>query len=233
MPVEIDRVEEPEIGRVLRGCGQGCGDRIDREFEVLPGRCHGLGRELAAAELLDGGDHRLLGRLGILIREVYRREVALDQPFDDVRVLLEELGRDDEVGGHEVAVRPEIGLVDEDPAAALLDHARRPRLGDPGAVDVAGDERIQRVRVRLRSDRHVAPAFEVGLVALLEEPGPQGDVLRVAELRRREDGAGQLVGGRDVVAHDEGGSARGRARHDADGLSIRLGKGLIAGFGPM
>ena len=59
----------------------------------------------------------------------------------------------DEVGGDELAVGPQVALVDEHLAAALLDQAGRPRLGHPGAVDVAGLEGVERLGVLLRGDR--------------------------------------------------------------------------------
>ena len=104
----------------------------------------------------------------------------------DVGVLLEERRADDEVGGDVLALGPQVALVDEHVGAALLDEPGGPGLGHPGAVDVAGDERGERLAVGLRLDRHVAAAGVVGLVALVLQPGPQGDVLGVAELRRGE-----------------------------------------------
>ena len=55
----------------------------------------------------------------------------------------EELGGHHEVGGDVLALGPQVALVDQDLAAALLDQAGRPRLGHPGAVDVAGDEGLR------------------------------------------------------------------------------------------
>ena len=107
-----------------------------------------------------------------------------DEVADDRRVVLEVPGGDDQVGRHELPVRPELGLVQEDLAAAFVHQAGGPRLGHPGAVELAGLERGQRVGVVLRGDRHVAAAARVGLEALLLEPRPQGHVLGVAERRR-------------------------------------------------
>ena len=77
-----------------------------------------------------------LGR--VAVHEVDGLDVALEQRLDDVRVRLEVVGPDDQVGGDVLAVRPQVRLVDEDLAAALLDEAGRPRLRHPGAVDLAG-----------------------------------------------------------------------------------------------
>ena len=57
-----------------------------------------------------------------------------------------------------VAARPQVLLVDEHLAAGLEHQARRPRLGQPGAVDVAGLEGGERHRVLLRDDGDVAGA---------------------------------------------------------------------------
>ena len=108
---------------------------------------------------------------------------ALEERLHHVGVLLEELGAHDEVRRDVLAAcRPQVALVDEHRAAALLDQPGRPRLGHPGAVDVAGHERSSVVGVLLREDRDVAAALGVGLEALLLQPGPQRDVLGVAEL---------------------------------------------------
>ena len=78
-----------------------------------------------------------------------------------------------------------------------MHEAGGPGLGDPGAVDVAGDERVEREAVLLGGDLHVAATLEVGLVALVLQPGPERHVLRVAELGRRDRLAGQVLGGLD------------------------------------
>ena len=175
-----------------------------------------------------------LGLVGVALDQVDGGGQPLDDPLHHVGVLLEERGAHDEVGGDVLAVRPQVGFVDQHVGAALLDEAGGPGLGHPGAVDVAGDERGERLAVGLRLDRHVAAAGVVGLVALVLQPGAQGDVLGVAELRGGERLALEVRGGVDPVAHDEEGAARGAARHDADGRRRRTGaKALMAGFGPM
>ena len=76
---------------------------------------------------------------------------AVDERLDDVGVLVEVLGGHDQVGRDELAVGPQVGLVDEHVAAALEHEAGRPRLGHPGAVDRAGLEGGERVGVVLRA----------------------------------------------------------------------------------
>ena len=91
--------------------------------------------------------------------QVVRRHLAVDEPLDDVRVLLEEVAsRTIRWVVTYSPVRPEVALVDEDLAAALVDEAGRPRLGHPGAVDLAALEGVERLGVLLRQDRHVAAA---------------------------------------------------------------------------
>jgi hypothetical protein len=98
-------------------------------------------------------------------------------------VPLEEPGPHHQLGGDVAAPGPQGLLVDQDLAAAVQLQAGRPRLGDPGAVDLAGPERLQALGVVLRLDPDVAAALGGGGQALAGKPGPQGDVLGVAELR--------------------------------------------------
>ena len=61
------------------------------------------------------------------------------------------------MGRHELAVGPQLGLVDQHVAAALEHESGRPRLGDPRAVEIAGLQGGQRVGVVLGSDRTSPP----------------------------------------------------------------------------
>ena len=119
---------------------------------------------------------------------VVGRHLALEELLDDVRVVLQELGGHQHVGGHVLAVRPQVALVDEDLAAALLTSRVAHGSGHPGALDVTGDEGLQRLAVVLRGDADVAATGLVGAQPVLLEPRPQGHVLRVAEA-----GRGQLL----------------------------------------
>ena len=123
------------------------------EGQVLPGRLDERVLERLARGLLDLGVGHLLGLGRVLVDELVGRHLALEQALDHVGVLLEELGGDDEVRGDVLAVGPQVTLVDQDLAAALGDQAGRPRLGHPGAVDLAVDEGLQRLRVLLGDDR--------------------------------------------------------------------------------
>ena len=93
-----------------------------------------------------------LGGVGILVGDVDRVGETDDERLDHVGVLVEELGRHDQVGRDEVTLRPQVGLVDEHVAATFEHEAGRPRLGDPRAVEGAGLECSQRVGVVLRRD---------------------------------------------------------------------------------
>ena len=109
-----------------------------------------------------------------------------------VRVLLQELGPDDEHGGRELAVRPQVLLVDE--------HRRRPRRPGGSSTARAASRR------RLAGLEHVEGARVVD-VRDVTAPGPsplvrffslshflQRDVLRVAELRGGDDLALEVSG---------------------------------------
>jgi hypothetical protein len=148
-------------------------------------------------------------------------------------VLVQELVAHDEVGGDEAAVGPQVGLVDEDLAAALEDEARRPRLGHPGAVDVAGLEQRQALGVLLRHDRHVAGAALVDLEALLREEVAKGDVCvlpvcGVAMRLPRSCSTLVISGFTTSAAPPEVAPATMRSASP-----LLLTKALMAGLGPM
>ena len=188
MPVEVDRVEEPD--RLPRSPPKSCSDdAIGSSVNVMLSNdaVDELGRDRLARCLLDpAGDERFgFGPDPSPMKSIAVAE-ALDQLLHDVGVVVEELGAHDEVRRDVLALGPQVALVDEDLAAALVDEAGRPGFRHPGAVDLAGLERVEGLRVLLREDLHVATAGGVGLVALVLQPGAQRDVLRVAELRRGE-----------------------------------------------
>ena len=144
-------------------------------------------------------------------------------------MLVEELGADDELGGHELALRPQRLLVDEHLPAALLHQAGGPRLGHPRALQLVLLEGVERGRVVLRLDGHVSAARRVGLDAVRLEPRAQGHVLGVTELRRG-DGLTLQVGGRvDVGLHHQRGAPRSGAGDDPEGLALRLGVAVDGG----
>ena len=109
-----------------------------------------------------------------------------------------------------------------------------PRLGDPGAVDLALLEGGERVGVGLGHDRDVAAAGRVGLEALVGEPGPQGHVLGVAQRRRGQRGAS-----RSATESISGLDDQERRRPTSCPSTMRSAspsdwaKPLIAGLGPM
>ena len=79
---------------------------------------------------------------------------------------------------------------------------------------------------------HVATAARVGLEPLLGEPRPQGDVLGVAERRRRQRGPGEVGGRVDAVADDERGAARRGPGDDPQRLAVGLGVAVDRRVGP-
>ena len=203
------------------------------KVRLLPRRRQHLGGDRRPGDGLDGLGHRRLRALGIRGGGVEGGEVALEQRADELGSLLERRGADDQVRGDVRAVVPQVAFVDEDLAAALLDQPGRPRLGHPGAVDLPGHEGLEDLGVLLGLDADVAPTLERRLVALLGEPGPQRDVLGVAELRGGQGRAGEVVGRGDVGrvtrnAPPEVVPATMRSASPPDWANP-----LIAGFGPM
>ena len=69
------------------------------------------------------------GRIGV--DRVDRVDETVEQARDDVGMLLEELGGDDQVRRDELSVGPEVALVDEHVPAAFEDQPGRPRLRAP------------------------------------------------------------------------------------------------------
>ena len=108
----------------------------------------------------------------VVVHEVLAVGQALDEALDDVGVLVEVGGAHQQVGGDELAVRPQVGFVDEHVAAALLHQAGGPGLGDPTAVDGAVLEGGQRVGVVQVDDGDVTATGIVEGVALFGQPGP-------------------------------------------------------------
>ena len=108
---------------------------------------------------------------------------TVDEVADDVGVLVEELRGDDQVGGDELAVGPQLGLVEQHGPAALLDEPVAHGSGTH-APSIAPDWNAASVSaLSCGVIAHVAAAAGVGLEPLLGEPCPQGDVLGVAERR--------------------------------------------------
>ena len=166
------------------------------------------------------------GSRGIGVDRVDRVDEPVEQPGDDVGVLVEEPGGDDQVRRHELAVGPQVALVDEHVAAAFEDEAGRPRLGHPGAVDLALLEQRERLGVLDVDDLDVAAAGRVGGEAVVGEPGAQGDVLGVAERGRGERRAGEIVGGVDPLGDHQARPARRGAGHDPQRLAVGLGEAV-------
>ena len=104
----------------------------------------------------------------------------------------------------------------------LDDEARRPRLRQPGAVELTVLEQGERLRVLGRRDLHVAAARHIRLQTLRRQPGAQRDVLGVAELRGRQGLALEVGGAGDAVAHHERRAAAGGARDHAHRGAARL-----------
>src|ERR1035438_8738527 len=135
---------------------------------------------------------------------------------------VEELGVHDEQADDELSVGPQRALVDEEASVAFVNEARRPGFWSPRGVEIFLEEESQLVGIRHGNDLDVA-ALVVGLHAVSLEPVAQGNVLRVAKLRRRDPLAVEVFWFVDagIAAHNQGSAAAGSAGHDAKSLAIR------------
>ena len=133
---------------------------------LLPRAVEHLGGERLAAELLDPVFDRVLASSGFAAIHSDVAYSRLEQLLDGAGVLGQELRGDDQVRGDEVAVGPQLLLVDQHVRAGVDHEARRPRLRQPGAVELAGLEQVERLRVLLRRDGHVARRRRASLQAL-------------------------------------------------------------------
>src|ERR1700682_974171 len=106
---------------------------------------------------------------------------------------LQKIAAHDQVCGDELALGPEVPLVDEHLATAFDHEAAGPWLRHPRAIDLALLESSERLRVVLRQDVDVAAAGGVGRVSVALEKPAQRDVLRGAKLRIRDLLAPQVV----------------------------------------
>ena len=186
MPVEVDRLEQPDgtacVGR-LSSATTRSGRSVKSRFFQAPAM-HAVGERLAGDLLDPGVDGRL--RLGGLVVDV----VVRLRPGPRAACLTTSgwSSRNSVRTIRWVVTNLPLGhrrrLVDQHLAAALLHEAGRPRLGHPGAVDVAGLERLERLGVLLRHDRRRRRRRSVSVLRpLLLQPVRERDVLGVAELR--------------------------------------------------
>src|SRR5579864_123711 len=111
--------------------------------------------------------------------------------------------------------------------------ARGPRFGCPGCVEILPEEERELIRVGHGHDLHVA-ALIIGLHAVVLEPIAQGDVLRIAELRRGDTLAMEIFGLIDagIVANDEGSAAAGRSSDYAKSFAIGADIAVDCGIRP-
>ncbi len=163
------------------------GERVDGVDDVLERAVDHVGRQGGSGGFLEGGveDRGLLGGGG-RVEPVHGFDVALQQCLDRVRVLCGELLVDDQDGGDELALLPQVFFVDEDLGAGLEHQPGGPRFRQPRAVELAVLEQFQGLGVLGGVDGDVAAAVRGGPVALLAQPRAEGHVLGAAQLRRRE-----------------------------------------------
>ena len=219
---KVDRAKQPDGVRVVRRGLEGIGEGVHGKCHVGPRRAHYAGGQLPAGEIAKCivGDLLRLGRVRAQIADGLVQ--AIQQRLDPLRMCAQEAGPGDEVGGVELALRPQVPLVDKHGSIAFDDQAARPWLRHPRAVDLALLECGQRLRVVLRKDAHVTAAGGVGLEAVVLEKPSQGDVLRAPELWVGDLLALQRRDGADAGPDDQLCTTRGRARDDSDRLAVRL-----------
>ena len=175
--------EQPEAVRVFGRGLQRRGQRIERERHVRPCRGHDAVRKLLAADACDRRARDRLRLRGVRVEKHDCRVKPLEQSLDALGMVVQELRRDDEVRGDELAVRPKVALIDQHAAAALDHEPAGPGLGQPCAIDLALLESVERHRVVLRQHCHIAAAERVGPESLALQVPAQRHVLGPAELR--------------------------------------------------
>ena len=109
-----------------------------------------------------------LGRVGV--DPLVDLDRALQDGLDDLRVLLEELPRHDDVRDHELLVGPQGLLVEQCLGAASSDQLGRGRLRHPGAVDRAGLEQVRVILLSVRTMSTSAPPVRLHLQPVVQQP---------------------------------------------------------------
>ncbi len=226
-PSEVDVLEQTDGDGIVGRALQRRGDRVDGEREILEGSGDRLVSQPARRDRLDPVVGRRQGGRRVGVDRVDRVDESVEQPRDDLGLILEESGLDDQVRRDELTVGPQVTLVDEDMAATFEDEAGRPRFGHPGPGDATLLEQGERLGVLDVDDRHVAATGGVGCKPVLGEPRPQGDVLGVAEGGRGERRLrAEIVGGVDPVGDDQARPARGGAGDNSQRLAVGLGEAV-------
>ena len=127
-------------------CLQRRGDRVVGDGQLAPGAVEHRGVERLAAGGLQAGVDRGLRRRR---RRPWPPATAATWPRSSAATVsgyfFEELGAHDQVRGDELAVRPQVLLVDQHVAAALEHQPRGVGLGHPGAVELAALEQVEDV----------------------------------------------------------------------------------------
>ena len=95
----------------------------------------------------------------ILVDPIRKFHVSAEKILHHVGMLLEGIWDDDEVGDDELVIRPQVALIEKNPAARFVNQPRRPGLGSPGRVELSLQKERELVRVRDRKDLNVAALF--------------------------------------------------------------------------
>ena len=158
---------------------------------------------------------------GLLVDEVGRLHDPAQERLDDVGVVLEERRRDDEVGGHVLAVRPQVALVDR----TLPPPSWTSRVAHGSGTQAPS----------MSPDLKVSSVCELACGRMDTSPPPWASLLRPCSLSHARSATSWVLpscgvasflplrsAASDVWLDHEVRAAGGRAGDDADGLALRL-----------
>src|SRR6266536_2499681 len=123
---------------------------------------------------------------------VRQLEVCADPFLHQIRMSFEEVRVHYQETNDELSVWPQSALVNKKAAVALVNQARGPWFGSPGGIEILLEEKGQLVGGGHGNNLHVA-ALIIRLHAMIFEPVAQSDILRVAELRRGDTLAVEIL----------------------------------------
>src|SRR5690606_18996966 len=225
--------EKPYVERILRNLVQRARYRIVRE--LYP-------REPCVQNLLWKRLPRLplylpvkngLRLLGILVYPVRYFQVGFEPRLHKVGMLLQKLRAHYYMRGYVLPVRPEVLLLEQNLAPAFQHEPGYPRLDRPRPVELLFYKQRELVGVRERDDLHSSTLL-LELVAMLGKPGPERDVLRPADGRRRYLLAVKILVrlNAGVLPDDQRRSAARGAGNYMQSFTLRFYISVYGGVGP-
>ena len=125
-------------------------------------------------------------------------DVRGEKFLDEFGIRFQEFRADDDVRGDKFSTLPQFALVEKNLAVCLLRQARAPGFRHPRRVNFFFLEQRQNVGIGNRDDLRVAALF-LEFETLLHQPRARSNVLRVAQLRRRDFLAAKIGKGNHVA----------------------------------